>query len=103
MCVSVRVIALFAPASDAEQVPVRSPGLGLFFLTDGVPGPEVTNLKAPSELVVVGPLPLYLPPAGTRDAPLLHPLGAVTAPASLIRVELLRIVARIHAGLWQRR
>ena len=103
MCVSVRVIALFAPASDAEQVPMRSPGLGLFFLTDGVPGPEVTNLKAPSEFVVVGPLPLYLPPAGTRDAPLLLPLGTVTAPASLVRLELLLMVARIHAGPWQRR
>ena len=103
MGVAVRVIALFAPASDAEQVPVRSPGLGLLFRTDVVPSPEVTNLKAPSEFVVVGPLPLYVPPAGTRDAPLLLPLGAVKAPASLVRLELLRIVARIHAGPWQRR
>ena len=103
MCVSVRVIALFAPASDAEQVPVRSLGLGLVFMTDVVPSPEVTSLKALLQFVVVGPLPLYLPPTGPRDAPLLHPRGAVTPPASVIRLELLSVVARIHAGLWQRR
>ena len=103
MCVSFRVIDLIAPVSDAEQIPVKSLGLGLVSLADVVPRPEVTDLKALSQFLVLGPLLLYLPPAGPRDAPLLHPLGAVTAPASVIRLELLRIVARIHAGLWQRR
>ena len=103
MCVSFRVIDLIAPVSDAEQVPVRSLGLGLVSLADVVPRPEVTNLKALLQSVGLGPLPPYLTLTGPQDAPLLPPRGAGTTPASATLLELLRVAARLQAGLGQRR
>ena len=103
MCVSFRVIDLITPVSDAEQIPVQFLGLGLISLVGGVTRPVVTSLMAILWSIGLNPLPLYLPPTGPQKAPLLPPRGTGTAPSSAILLELLRVAARLHAGLRQRR
>ena len=103
MCVSFRIIDLIAPVSDAEQIPVKSLGLELVSLAAGDPRPRVTSLMALLQSIGLDPLPLYLPPTGPHKAPLLPPRGTGTTPASALRLALLRVAARLEAGLKQRR
>ena len=103
MCVSFRVIDLFAPVSSAEQISIQTLCLGLSSLINGVPGPMVTSLMPVLQSLVSGPLPLHMPRIGPQKAPLLTPRGTGATSASAIRLALSRASARLNAGLKQRR